>query len=114
MAGTALTTASVLSCPHGGTVTITSANVAALVNGVPLALASDAFAIAGCTFQIPIGTGTVPSPCVSVVWQVTDLRCGVAGAATLSSGSQGVCIAATQAPQGAVKISATPSPVTST
>ena len=100
----ALTTASTLQCPHGGTVTIVSANGRATAGGVPLALATDSFIVAGCAFTIPPG---VPSPCVKVQWIVSDLRNGVAGAPTLSQSSVGLCLAATQAPQGPVVIVST-------
>ncbi|KAF0813717.1 hypothetical protein IGB42_02070 [Andreprevotia sp. IGB-42] len=98
-----LTTASSLQCPHGGTVSIVSANVKTKA-GAALALATDTFTIAGCPFQIPVGTGTVPSPCVSVRWVVTNMRTKVDGTPTLSKTSSGVCLAATQAPQGPVSI----------
>jgi hypothetical protein len=105
MAGSALTTASVLQCPHGGTVAIVSSNARVSAAGAPLALATDTFTITGCPFQIPVGVGTVPSPCVKVQWIVSDLRDGVGGMATLSSSSVGLCLAATQMPQGNVVIS---------
>ena len=102
MAGGALTTAAVLQCPHGGTVAIVSTN-ARVSAGAPLALATDTFTVAGCPFVM----GVVPSPCVRVQWIVTDLRNAVAGAPTLSTSSVGLCLAATQVPQGPVVISAT-------
>jgi hypothetical protein len=104
MAGGALTTASTLMCPHGGTVTIMSANSKAQAGGVPLALATDTFTIAGCAFTIPPGA---PSPCVKVQWIVTDLFNTVGGTPTLSQSSVGLCLAATQIPQGPVVIVAT-------
>lgn len=107
MAGNALTTMASLQCPHGGTVTIVSANVRALVGGAPLALATDTFTIAGCPFQIPVGVAMVPSPCVRVQWTVTDMRNSAGGMPTLSTSSVGLCLAATQVPQGPVVISAT-------
>jgi hypothetical protein len=113
MSGNSLTTAATLQCPHGGTVQIISTNTRATAGGAPLALATDTFTIAGCPFQIPVGTGTVPSPCVRVQWTVTDLRNAVGGAPTLSFSSVGLCLAATQVPQGPVVIAATQSRVSS-
>ncbi len=107
MAGNALTTTAVLQCPHGGTVSIVSTNTRVSADSSPLALASDTFTIAGCPFQIPVGTGTVPNPCVKVQWVVTDLRDTVNGTPTLSASSTGLCLAANQAPQGNVIISST-------
>jgi hypothetical protein len=113
MAGNAITTASSLQCPHGGTVAIVSSNARVMAAGAPLALATDTFTIAGCPFQIPVGVGTVPSPCVRVQWIVTDVRNGVNGAPTLSSSSVGLCLAATQIPQGPVIVAATQPTVSS-
>jgi len=104
MAGNALTTASTLQCPHGGTVSIVSANTSVQAVGTPLALASDTFTIAGCPFQIPAGVTTVPSPCIKVQWLVTDMKTTVNGTPTLSASSSGLCLAATQVPQGPVVI----------
>lgn len=69
-----------------------------------MALATDTFTISGCPFQIPVGTGTVPSPCVTVRWIVTDMRNSVNGVPTLSANSVGLCLAATQVPQGTVSV----------
>jgi hypothetical protein len=113
MAGNALTTLASLLCPHGGTVSIVSANVRAVAGGAPLALATDTFTIAGCPFQIPVGPVMVPSPCVLVQWVVTDLRNTVNGVPTLSTSSVGLCLAATQVPQGPVVIAAAQPTVTS-
>jgi hypothetical protein len=98
-----LTTASSLQCPHGGTVSIVSTNARA-TSGAPLALATDAFSIAGCPFQIPVGVGTVPHPCVTVQWVRTNLRTTVNGTPTLSQDSIGLCLAVDQAPQGPVSV----------
>ena len=103
MAGNTLNVDSVLKCPHGATVKITSSSKVTIL-GVP---ATDQFTISGCPFQIPIGTGTKPSPCVSVKWLVTDLRTTVGGNATLSMSSVGLCQTAEQVPQGPVVISST-------
>lgn len=103
MATALLTTASALQCPHGGSVTIASTNTKVSA-GAPLALASDTFTIAGCPFQIPVGTGTVPHPCVKVQWVKTNAKATVGGTPTLSQDSQGLCLAADQVPQGPVSI----------
>lgn len=104
MAAALLTTASSLACPHGGSVGIASTNSQVNAASAPLALATDTFAISGCPFQIPIGTGSVPHPCVSVRWTKSNLMCTVNGQATLSQDSIGLCLAADQAPQGPVAI----------
>jgi len=98
-----LTIASALQCPHGGTVTITSTKVRVQATAA-LALATDSFAIVGCPFQIPIGTGTVPHPCVTVQWVKTNVATTVNGAPTLGEDSVGLCLAADQVPQGPVSV----------
>lgn len=104
MSAALLTTASTLACPHGGTVAIVSSNTQVQDASAPLALASDTFTISGCPFQIPVGTGSVPHPCVSVQWTKTNLMCTVNGQATLAQDSIGLCLAADQAPQGPVVV----------
>lgn len=114
MSGQTLTTASSLQCPHGGAVQIISANTQVKAEGVAVALATDTFTISGCPFQIPVGTGSVPSPCIKVQWVKQDLKNSVNGMATLSTTSVGLCLAATQAPQGQVVIASTQTKVSTT
>jgi hypothetical protein len=94
-------------CPHGGTVTITSANTRAKA-GAPIATAADTFVVAGCPFTLP---GPTPSPCVRVQWMVPAARLKVGGSPALDASSVGVCIAATGAPQGPVVVQSTQSRV---
>jgi hypothetical protein len=98
-----ITTASSLQCPHGGMVSIVSSN-AQVQASAPLALATDTFTIAGCPFQIPVGVGTVPHPCVSVQWVKPNVLTSVNGTPTLAQDSIGLCLAADQAPQGPVSV----------
>ena len=103
MASPLLTTASSLQCPHGGTVSIVSSN-SKVSAGASLALANDTFTIAGCPFQIPVGPGMVPHPCIKVQWTKTNLKATVNNQPTLSQDSVGLCLAADQAPQGPVSV----------
>jgi hypothetical protein len=98
-----LTTASVLMCPHGGTVQIISTNTQVTAGGDFLARSSDTFIIAGCTFNI----SGAPSPCVQVQWVETAEQSQTMGDFNLTEASLGLCLAATQAPQGTVLITAT-------
>jgi hypothetical protein len=104
MAGQSLNTNSTLQCPHGGTVQIISVNVRAKADSAYAALATDQFIVAGCPFQIPVGVGTIPSPCLTVQWIVSDLRVTVNGTPTISQGSVGLCLNAQQVPQGPVSV----------
>jgi len=104
VAAALLTASSVLMCPHGGSVSIIPGNVRVLAGGDPLALTSGAYPISGCPFQIPVGTGSVPHPCVTVKWLMGNHGSTVGGGQTLSAASVGVCLAADQAPQGPVTV----------
>jgi hypothetical protein len=106
MAGAAITTLSSLTCPHGGKVTITSANTSAAGPSGALALSTDTFTIAGCPFQIP-AVVPIPSPCVTVQWVLPDMMDRAAAGFTLSASSVGVCLSPAQLPQGKVVIGAT-------
>jgi hypothetical protein len=97
-----LTTASVMMCPHGGTVQGSPSSTAVQIAGAPALTASDVFVIAGCAFVI----ATVPSPCVTVQWVQPAAQSTISGNPTLTEASVGLCLAATQAPQGPVTITA--------
>src|SRR5438093_10780222 len=107
MAGNTLNINSSLQCPHGGSVQIISANTRVKVDNAYAALSTDQFIISGCPFQIPIGTGTKPSPCMTVQWVLSDLKVKVNSTATLSRSSVGICQTAEQIPQGPVLIANT-------
>ena len=94
-----LTVASTMMCPHGGTATAIPSQTRAAA-GAPILLGSDTFLVAGCPFNI----SGVPNPCISVQWLVTATRVQAGGGFVLNEASVGLCLAATQAPQGAVLI----------
>ena len=94
-----LTAASTMMCPHGGTVTATPGQTQTVVD-TPVLRGSDTFTIAGCPFMIAL----VPSPCVTVQWVQTATRVQAGGDFVLNEESVGLCLAATQAPQGGVLI----------
>jgi hypothetical protein len=101
--GGLLTTASVMMCPHGGTVTATSSNARVTAGGSPILRSTDTFVIAGCPFVV----AGAPHPCVSVQWLTQDLRSQVLSDSTVSQANTGLCIAGDQVPQGAVLIMTT-------
>jgi len=98
-----LTTASVLSCPHGGTVTASTQNRRVQAAGDLVVRATDTFTIAGCTFTL----GVVPHPCVRAQWPVPTTRNRAAGDPSLTDESVGLCLAGDGAAQGTVVISST-------
>jgi hypothetical protein len=95
-----LTTASVLMCPHGGTVQASSSNTQVQAGGAPILRSSDAFVIAGCPFMI----GTSPHPCVTINWVQPAAQSTVLDDPTLTEASVGLCVAPDQAVQGPVNI----------
>ncbi|HEX3437628.1 MAG TPA: hypothetical protein VHT24_12735 [Pseudacidobacterium sp.] len=98
-----LNTASVMMCPHGGTVSAITSNTRVNVGGGPAVLATDTFMIAGCPFVV----GVVPHPCMQVQWVQPDARSQVESNFTLSESSVGMCVAADMAVQGTVLINMT-------
>ncbi len=95
----ALTTASVLMCPHGGMVNVTPASTR-VTAAAPMICGTDSFIIAGCAFNI----AGAPSPCVAVTWVVTATRVKNSSNFALNAASMGLCTNAAQAPQGPVTI----------
>jgi hypothetical protein len=101
MAANLLNRASMLRCPHGGTVTITTSNTRTKAGGDYVVRMGDTFMIAGCPFTLPSGT---PHPCVRVQWDTSARHSIVLGDAPLLQSSLGWCVAADEVRQGAVMI----------
>jgi len=101
--GDFLTSASTLTCPHGGMVVATPAGDRVSFGGDPAVVATDTFDIIGCPFP-PSGT---PHPCVTVKWTAPAERSSAGGGQTLTTDSAGECLAGDRAVQGPVVIQAT-------
>src|SRR2546421_11749712 len=97
-----LTTAAQLQCPHGGKVQISSSNQKASASS-KIATADDTFTIIGCQFKLPTPAAT-PSPCMKVMWVLPNFFVTVGSSKALNTSSVGLCLAATQIPQGMVMI----------
>jgi len=104
MPGFLLHVNAVMQCTHMATAQITPSQPRVVVSGQPVATMASQIAVAGCPFQIPIGTGTKPQPCVTVKWTMPSTRFVVGGqpaALLLSLGTgPGVCLSVEQIPQG--------------
>ncbi len=96
-----LTASATMMCPHGGMISAAPGSTRAQAGGAPILRASDTFVVAGCTFQI----SGAPNPCVSAQWVQSATRVKHGGDFVLNESSTGLCLAATQAPQGSVIIS---------
>ena len=105
MADFILTTASTLMCPHGGQIQLSTSNSQALIDGSQALLLSDRHTVSGCPFQIPVGPGTKPQPCVSVQWLVGATQTRVGGVPVLLQSSVGLCLSVEQIPQGPPSVS---------
>lgn len=100
MSGNLVTVASSLICTHGAPVTVAPGNARVRAGGAPVATLADQFTVAGCPFQIPIGTGTKPQPCVTVRWIAPAVRVRVGGQPVILQTSSGICQSVEQIPQG--------------
>jgi hypothetical protein len=98
-----LTTASSMTCPHGGTVIATPSSANVTAGGAPILTTADTFTIVGCTFNV----AGAPQPCVGVNWIKPAAKSTRSGAATLTDASVGLCTGASQAPQGPLSINGT-------
>lgn len=98
--GGLLTDASVLMCPHGGTVQVVTSDSRVQATSGFVLRSSDTFTVVGCPFTL----GTVYHPCATVQWVVPALRSKAVGDSTLTTDSVGLCQAADQAVQGPVQI----------
>lgn len=105
MAAHFLTTTSVMSCPHGGTVTCSTTNSRVRAKGDPVVRSTDMSTIAGCPYTL----GTTPHPCVRVQWDVHAEHHTAQGDPSLTLESVGFCLAADGGAQGTVVISSTQS-----
>jgi hypothetical protein len=101
-------------CPHAGQITLVSSNTRVLVNGTPVATVADTGTVAGCPFQIPVGPGTKPQPCVTARGLVPATRVLINGQPALIQTSTGLCQSAEQIPQGPPTITVTQTRVVAT
>ena len=99
MPGNVLTANSTVQCTHGGSAVLTTANTKVTVDGAPALLESDVHSVAGCPFQIPVGVGTKPSPCIKIEWSGGAVQMKVNGTGVLTQSSVGKC----SSPEGAVQ-----------
>lgn len=91
-------------CTHGGQATGIPSSLRVLAGGQPVHTLPDTFTVAACPFQIPIGTGTKPQPCMTIKWLVPATRVMIGGNPALVRTSSGMCQSAEQIPQGAPNV----------
>lgn len=101
-------------CPHMGTISVTPGQPRVKLSGQPVATMADAYLVAGCPFQIPVGAGTKPQPCVRVQWTVPAARVRSGGQPWIVQQSVGLCLSAEQIPQGPPQVLVTQTRVRAT
>jgi uncharacterized Zn-binding protein involved in type VI secretion len=100
MPGPLLHVGAVFTCPHAAPGQVVSSNARVLVSGMPVATMADTYPITGCPFQVPVGAGTKPQPCVRVQWLVPAARVLVNGTPPILATSGGIALSVEQIPQG--------------
>jgi hypothetical protein len=100
MPGPMLHVGAVVTCTHGAPAQIVPGSPRVLLSGQPAATMVDTYTVGGCPFQVPVGPGTKPSPCVMIRWTVPAARVVVNGAPAVLATSIGFGVSPEQAPQG--------------
>ena len=90
-----------IQCPHGGQATVVPGNLQLKVGGNLALLATDTMIIAGCAFNV----AGAPVPCVTIQWTGPATRDTANGTPVLLLTSIGLCLNATNAPQGTAIVS---------
>lgn len=105
-------------CTHLAPVQITPSQTRVTVMGQPVATAPSQLIVSGCPFQVPIGTGTKPQPCVLVRWSLLSARVTVMGQPVMlqpgPGTGPGICQSIEQIPQGPPTVAALQPRVTAT
>ena len=92
----ALTTASRVMCPHGGTALLLTDNGVLFAGGSAVLLETDVHEVIGCPFTV----GTDYTPCVTITWEAGADSLTVDEAGVLTESSLGTCLNAEDAEQG--------------
>jgi hypothetical protein len=92
-------------CPHqAGLLALKTSNARVFVDGRPAMTSADTVNVAGCPFQVPVGAGTKPQPCVTAV-PATAPRVLIGNSpAVLNQPGSTPCFSAEQIPQGPATI----------
>lgn len=116
MPGLLLHATAAMTCTHAAPATIVPTQARVLVSGQPVAVVGDMITVAGCPFQVPVGPGTKPQPCVTVKWVMVSARVTIMGKPALVQAGPGpgagICQSAEQIPQGPPVVSALQARVT--
>jgi hypothetical protein len=107
MPGYLVVTSATINCTHAAPVTIVSSNTRVKAGGAFVATMADTYTVSGCPFQVPVGAGTKPQPCVTLRWIAVATRVRVGGQFAVLQSSSAICLSAEQIPQGPPTVAAT-------
>ncbi len=104
MPGFLLHVGATMQCFHAAPASTAPTQTRVLAGGQPVATTANLITVSGCPFQIPVGAGTKPQPCVTVKWAMVSTRVQVGGLPALlqpgPGSGQGICLSVEQIPQG--------------
>lgn len=103
MAGYLFHSGAVAQCPHGGSVTFTAGNTKVLVDNKAVATTADIFQVSNCSFQVPVGAGSKPQPCMKATLAPATKVLINNKPAILTVGTT-ICQSAEQIPQGPASV----------
>jgi hypothetical protein len=101
MAGHILDAAATIQCSHAATAKLKASGARLLFGRIPAALVGDEASVVGCPFQVPVGTGTKPQPCVAISWTMPAKRVRSGGKFVLLNPSPSLCRSGEGIVQGA-------------
>lgn len=110
MPGLVLHAGAQVSCFHAAPATVAPSAPTVQVSGSPVTTVRK-LPVGGCPFQIPVGAGTKPQPCITVDWVMVSTKVRVYGQPLLlqappgSGPGAGECKTAEQLTQGVPQVS---------
>ena len=107
MPGPVVTFGATIMCPHGASVMVAAPNPRVIMSGQPVATMASQFPVTGCPFQIPVGAGTKPQPCIKVLWLVPAVRVLAGGSPVILQTSTGLAQSVEGIPQGPPTVATT-------
>jgi hypothetical protein len=92
-------------CPHQlGQLVVKTSNARVFLSGQPALTATDIVNVGGCPFQVPVGAGTKPQPCMTCKPVPAAHVFIGSSAAVVNQPGSAICQSAEQIPQGPATI----------